>query len=155
MKGAISLARESTKGRISRLIDGSPGEILLRSSFAQLGTPSRITRALSALVAEGKLVRLGYGVYAKARPSSLSNKPIPRKLLEELTPEIFEQLNVPISYGKAITDYVSGNTTQIPTVLVINTGNKRISRKISLGGREVKYEKNIRSASSVNSGSKR
>lgn len=141
------MARESTKSRISLLIDGSPGEILLRSSFAQLGTPSRITRALSALVVEGKIVRLGYGVYAKAKPSSLSGKPIPRKVLEELTPEIFEQLNVPFSYGKAITDYVSGNTTQIPTALVINTGAKRITRKISLGGREVKYEKDFRGAS--------
>ena len=141
------MARESTKSRISLLIDGSPGEILLRSSFAQLGTPSRITRALSALVVEGKIVRLGYGVYAKAKPSSLSGKPIPRKVLEELTPEIFEQLDVPISYGKAITDYVSGNTTQIPTALVINTGTKRISRKISLGGREVKYEKDFRGVS--------
>lgn len=150
-----SLARESTKAKITRLIANSPGEILLRADFNELGTPSRVTRALSSLVTEGKLVRLGYGIYAKAQPSSISGKPIPRKVLEELTPEIFEQLKVPISYGKAITDYISGNTTQLPTALVINTGRQRISRKISLGGREVKYEKNLRKRSARNSGSQR
>jgi hypothetical protein len=153
--GVSVVARVTTKSRISQKIDATPGEILLRSSFVDTGTPSRITRAINALIAEGKMIRLGYGVYAKARPSSLTGNPIPRKTLEELTPEIFKQLDVTFEYGKAITEYISGKSTQVPTALIISTGSRRINRRISLGLREVKYEKNIRRTNSPDSGSKR
>lgn len=149
------MAKETTKSRVSQKIDAAPGEILLRSSFVDAGTPSRITRAINSLIAEGKIIRLGYGVYAKAEPSSLSGKPIPRKFLEELTPEIFTQLGISFDYGRAIKDYVSGKSTQVPTALIISTGSRRISRKISLGLREVKYEKDIRRTSRVNSSGNR
>lgn len=147
------MARATTKSRIDSQIDAAAGEILLRSSFANTGSPSRITRAINSLIAEGKIVRLGYGVYAKARSSSLSGDPIPRKTLEELTPEIFSELQVHFSYGQAITDYVAGRTTQVPTALIISTGSRRISRRISLGNREVKYEKNIQRTGKADSGS--
>ncbi len=137
------MARISTKVKIAAFIDVAPGEILLRSSFAALGTPSRITRAINSLIAEGKIVRLGYGVYAKAAPSSISGNPIPRKFLEELTPEIFNQLGISFDYGKAIKDYVAGKSTQVPTALIISTGSRRISRKISLGSGRVLYERDI------------
>jgi hypothetical protein len=45
------------------------GEVVMRVDFERMGSPSQISRVLKALVADGKLVRLGYGTYAKARPA--------------------------------------------------------------------------------------
>jgi hypothetical protein len=155
VREVTAVARITTKSKLSQKIDATPGEILLRSKLVDTGTPSRVTRAINSLIAEGKIVRLGYGVYAKARPSSLTGNPIPRKTLDELAPEIFSELNVPFTYGEAISDYVSGRTTQIPTALIISTGSRRINRRISVGSREVKYEKNFRGTGGVNPGSGR
>ena len=123
-------------------INQSTKDIFLRKDFDKLGTPSRVTRAIAALLKEGQLVRLGYGIYAKTIPSLISKKPIPRKPLESLTKEIFQKLNVPITMGKSRFNYLSGKTDQIPVAVTLSTGNKRFARKISLGARIVVYEKN-------------
>ena len=78
-----SVSRFSVKARMQRLIFLRKGELVLRADSAQLGSPSHISRALKALQAEGTIVRLCYGVYAKVPPSILSGKPIPRITLEE------------------------------------------------------------------------
>ncbi len=123
-------------------INESKKDIFLRKDFDKHGTPSRVTRAISALLKEGKIVRLGYGIYAKSFPSLISKKPIPRKPLEILAKEIFQKLEVPITLGKSRSNYLSGKTDQIPNVVTLSTGKKRFARKISLGGRMVVYEKN-------------
>ena len=61
---------ESIKYKVQQIVDTTPGNVLLRSDFNALGTPSSISRALQSLIKEKKLARLGYGVYAKARIST-------------------------------------------------------------------------------------
>ena len=56
----------STQTRIARSIGRSRRDVFLRADFANLGSPSRVTRAITELIKKGKLVRLGYGVYAKS-----------------------------------------------------------------------------------------
>lgn len=138
--------RPTTKTRIALSIARSGREVFLRGDFDRFGSPSRVTRAVESLIQEGKLVRLGYGIYSKATLSVLTNNPIPRKTLESLTPEIFNALNIPISMGKARREYASGKSNQVPMALVVSTGEKRINRKISVGGREIIYEKNLQPA---------
>jgi hypothetical protein len=128
-------------------IANSNREVFVRQDFSGFGSTSRITRALRTLLDEGVLVKLGYGVYAKAKVSILSGKPIPRVPLEMLVAEYFRQIGVPVIPGKATIDYSQGESDQIPMVLAINTGAKRVSRKICLGARQVKYEKTLRRAS--------
>ena len=84
----------STQTRIARSIGRSKRDVFLRIDFAKLGTPSRVTRAISELINRGKLVKLGYGVYAKAVPSPVTGNPIPRKVLESLVIEAFESLGI-------------------------------------------------------------
>ena len=137
----------STKTRIARSIGRSKRDVFLRANFADFGSPSRVTRALSELINERKLVRLGYGVYARTVPSVVTGNAIPRKVLESLVVEAFNSLGIPMDLGPARLAYVTGNSNQVPMSVTISTGSRRVSRKLKLGNREVKYEKPLTRAS--------
>lgn len=130
------------KDRMIRSIALRKGEVVLRADFERMGSPSQVSKALKDLVSIGRLVRLGYGVYARAVPSVLSGRPIPRQPLESLAWEALRRLNVDVALGKAPRDYAEGGTTQIPMRAIFNTGLRRISRKMVVGRRSVSYENN-------------
>jgi len=137
-----NMSRLSVKERMSRSIALRKGEVILRSDFDAMGSASQISRALKALIDAGKIVRLGYGVYAKARPSVISGKPIARVTLAELAQETLQKLGVPAELGRAQKEYNAGKTTQIPVRTTFNTGKRRITRKITVGISTVRYENN-------------
>ena len=137
----------STQTRIARSVGRSKRDVFLRADFAELGSPSRVTRAINEMINKGKLVRLGYGVYAKAIPSAITGNPIPRKTLESLVVEALESLGIPAELGAARSAYAIGVTSQVPMSVTISTGSRRVSRKIKLGNREVIYEKPLARAS--------
>lgn len=128
------------KERMIRSITMRRGEIILRSDLTHLGSPSQISRLLVDFITEGRLVRLGYGVFAKARASSLSGKSVPREPLEVLAEEAFKRLRIEVKSGKAQRDYASGQSIQVPVHAVFNTGIRRINRKITVGNRTIRYE---------------
>lgn len=70
-------SRLSIRDRMIRSVTMRRGEVVLRSDFEQMGSQSQISRIFSDFVKEERLVRLGYGVFAKARISSLTGKPVP------------------------------------------------------------------------------
>ena len=132
----------SIKDRIIRSVALRKGEVVLRADFERMGSPSQISRALKGVVSAGKLVRVGYGVYAKAQPSVLSGKPIARQPLEAIAWEALQRLDVEVALGQAQQDYAAGNTTQMPMRATFNTGRRRISRQLVVGNRSVSYENN-------------
>ncbi len=67
---------------------------------------------------------------------------MPRVSLEELAQEALEKLGVPVQLGRAQRAYAEGKTTQIPVRTTFNTGQRRISRKITVGISTVRYENN-------------
>jgi hypothetical protein len=138
----VPVAKLSVKERMSRSIALRKGEVVLRADFESMGSASQISRALKELIQAGKLIRLGYGVYAKARPSILSGKPVARVSLAELAQEALQKLGVPVELGRAQAAYASGKTTQVPVRTTFNTGQRRISRKITVGISTVRYENN-------------
>lgn len=121
------------------------GEIVLRSDFEQMASQSQISRLFSDFVKEGRLVRLGHGVFAKARISSLTGKPVPREPLEVLAEEAFRRLRIDAQPGQAQSDYATGKSTQVPVQATFNTGRRRISLVLKLGNRTVRYENNYSS----------
>jgi len=139
------MRRSRVRDRMSRSIALRKGEVMLRSEFESMGSPSQISRALKELLDAGKIVRLGYGVYAKARPSVISGKPVARVTLEELAQETLQKLGVTPKLGRAQTEYLEGRTTQVPVRTTFNTGKQRITRKISVGISTVSYENNYTS----------
>lgn len=134
----------SIKDRMIRSIAKRGGEVVLRADFEQMGSPSQISRALREIIESGRIVRLGYGVYAKARISTLTNKPVPRQTLESLAQEALLRLNVDVSLGSSQRAYVGGKTTQIPMQATFNTGRRRITRKLTVGNRAARYENDYR-----------
>lgn len=133
-----------------RSIRQRTGNVILRADVAKLGSASQVSEALKALQAQGVLVRIGTGVYAKTRKSSVTGAIIPAGSLESLAVEALRRLGVSVSAGSAAAAYNTGRTTQLPGTFVANTGRRRISRKIAVGGRLVKYENNYgRSAASA------
>ncbi|CAM5778630.1 hypothetical protein CCAE64S_00176 [Castellaniella caeni] len=136
------MSRFSIKDRMIRSIALRKSEVILRADFESMGSASQISRALKELIEAGKIVRLGYGVYAKACPSALTGKPIPRASLAELGQEALEKLGVPVKLGHAQTAYSEGKTTQVPVRTTFNTGQRRISRKLAVGISTVRYENN-------------
>ncbi len=128
--------------RMLRSIKQRTGNVILRADIAKMGSPSQVSEALKALQSQGVLVRIGTGVYAKTRKSSVTGATIPAGSLETLAVETLKKLGVSVSAGSAAAEYNSGRTTQLPGTFVANTGRRRISRKIAVGGRSVKYENN-------------
>lgn len=80
---------------------------------------------------------------AKARISSLNGKPVPHEPLEVLAEEALRRLHIDAQPGQAQRDdYASAKSTQVPVQSTFNTGCRRISRKLILGNRTIRYENN-------------
>ncbi len=130
------------ESRVARSIGRSSAEVFMRGDFKAIGSYAQIGKALNSLTAQGRLLRLGYGVYAKACPNTLFGGRMPRKSLESLAIETLKKLGVPIRLGRAAREYNEGST-QIPVHVCYDTGTRRISRKIKVGGEEVMFENNF------------
>jgi len=60
----------------ARIAQREGEDVFLPREFADIGGEDQVLRALREMVREGRLVRLGYGVYCRAIPSLLSGKPV-------------------------------------------------------------------------------
>lgn len=123
-------------GRIARKKDN----VFVRADFADLGGYDQVGRELRKLVRGGKLVRVGYGLYARADVSPLSGKTIPNKNLPALATETLRKLNVETRPSSHVRAYNSGRSQQVPTGRMIAVKG-RISRKIGYDGKYVSFER--------------
>ena len=115
------------------------GNVVLRADVAGLGSASQVTHALGALQHNGELLRIGSGVYAKATRDAGTNRVRPLVDFESLAREAAQKFGVPWrpQTSKAPEDLdASGNR---PSEFVIETGERRISRKLSLNGQVVVF----------------
>ena len=137
----------STRTRIARSLGISKKKtVFLRSDFETFGTSTRVTRALQELIKEGRIIRVGRGIYVKARPSSVTGNPVPVEPLETVAHKALAALGVDAQLGSADKAYVGGLTQDVPMEIAIDVGSSRISRRIEFGGREVRLERNRRPA---------
>ena len=96
-------------------------------------------RALGKIAQKGKIVRIGYGLYAKAKQSALTGETVPVVPLPTLGKEALRRLRVETVPSKADTDYQEGRSMQVPTGRMIGVKD-RISRKIGFKGAYISYE---------------
>lgn len=90
------------EARIRQYLAQTRSPVVLRRELKDLGSASQLSAALRSLLAEGNLVRIGTGVYARAKPSVLSGKPIPVSPLEVLAPLALRKLGVSVQESKRI-----------------------------------------------------
>lgn len=132
--------------RMNLSIARRPGVVILRSELDKLGSKAQVDRVLARFVEQRRLVRVSRGVFAKTRINKFTGEPTPAGTLESIAAEVFQKLKIEILPGKLAQEYSSGKSTQIPMKAVVNTGKKRITRKITVGNRSIEYENNRRRA---------
>lgn len=126
--------------RVAERIKRKKANVFVRDDFKDLGDYDQVGRALRRLVAKGDLVKVGYGLYARAVDAPLSGKKVPVKSLPDIAAEALTRLGVdfaPSSFERA---YNAGETTQVPTGRVIAVKD-RISRRIGYDGKYVSFER--------------
>lgn len=115
--------------RMRHSIRRRSGHVVLRSELAPLGSASQVSEALKALQRNGELIRLGLGVYAKASRDEATQEVTPVVDARTLGHEVARKLKAEVADD-------SGET------LVLNTGERRVSRKLALGESTVQYVNN-------------
>jgi hypothetical protein len=127
--------------RIKRSLANRGADVFLRADFVAFGSQAQVGRALTELQKSGVLVKLGIGVYAKAKPSVLSGRPIPVKPLEVLVPEVLQKFGVQLGESRQMREYNTGSSTQVPAGVVYSIGKRRFRRKLGFNGKLVQYER--------------
>ncbi len=127
--------------RLEQSVKRSKANVFLRKDFDRLGGYDQVGRALREATLKGKLVKAGYGVYVKARPSSVTGKPVPVISLVELGLEAMSKLGVKAELGRSAREYSEGKSTQMPMAAVVSVGKARVSRRLGIGNKIIRYEK--------------
>ncbi len=131
--------RERIEARIARK---KRDDVFLPHEFADLGSEDQVLRVLRGLVREGRLVRLGYGVYGRAVVSQLSGKPIlysPNGFLGAAR-QALTKLGVQWEPTEAERAYNEGHSTQVPVNPVVRVKG-RFSRQLRYGNTELVLER--------------
>lgn len=130
--------------RMNRSIKQRASVVVLRSDFAKMGSDSQVGRVLARFVEDGLLIRVSKGAFAKTRINKFTGQPTPAGTLEMIATELFRKLNISVQPSLLVSEYNSGKSTQIPIGAIVNTGRRRISRKVTVGNSTLTYEKNSR-----------
>jgi hypothetical protein len=131
---------ESLEERLEKRIARKRGDVFLREDFSDLGGYDQVGRALRGLVRKGRLLKAGYGLYARARPSVLDGKPTPTKGMRELAAEALGRLGIETVPTRMEQAYNARQTTQVPTGRVIGVRG-RVRRQITYNGFPLSYER--------------
>jgi hypothetical protein len=125
---------------IEKKVRRSKRNVFLRKDFAGLGSYDAIGRALKQKTEDGKLVKIGYGLYAKAQVSPLTGKPAPVVGIKRLATEALERLGKEVSVSSFEDAYNSGRSTQVPTGRMIAVKD-RVRRRIGYDGNDVIFQR--------------
>ena len=131
--------RERIEQRIARK---RSDDVFLPREFRDLGGEDQVLRVLRALVRERRLVRLGYGVYARAIVSRLSGQPIlySRNGFPGAVRQALTKLGVTWEPTAAEIAYNEGRSTQVPLNPVVRVRG-RFSRRLRDGQTELVLER--------------
>jgi hypothetical protein len=80
-------------------------------------------------------------VYAKTKVNRFTGKLAPAAPFETIAAETLRKLRIEVTHGTLAAEYNAGRSTQIPVIPVVNTGRRRICRKIQVGSKILMYER--------------
>ncbi|HBC3591460.1 TPA: S-adenosylhomocysteine hydrolase [Vibrio parahaemolyticus] len=123
--------------RIYQKIKRSRRYVFERKDFDGFASYDQIGRALKQLVKKGELIKLGYGLYTKARINSLTGKPMPTNPggSDALMREILKMKGVDFEMDNLSLQSLSGESTQIPSFVQYSWNPKQFNRKLVVGNR--------------------
>jgi hypothetical protein len=131
--------REKIEQRMARK---KRDDVFLTREFRELGGEDQVVRALRTLVRDGRLVRLGYGVYGRAIVSSLNGKPMlySREGFSGVARQALDKLGVEWEPTEAERAYNEGSSTQVPVNPVVKVKG-RFSRHLRYRNAELVLER--------------
>ncbi len=135
------MTRKTLETRISYRINRMKSEVFMRDDFKDLGGYDQVGRILRKFVRDGRLMRLGYGIYARAKLSSITGMPmlataggfvsVAREALDRLK-SINKQFKG-WEPSQSEQNYNAGRTTQVPANATFHLKG-RLSRKLAYNG---------------------
>lgn len=134
--------KQSLKLQMLERIQAIPGNVVLRSDIKELGSSRQVSRGLEALTNLGELVKIAYGVYAKAFRSPYLDKPVIKAGFGVACKEALNKLGVEWEPGQAEKDYNAGLSTQVPMRTIVRL-KTRTRRHFADGNNKLFIEKNI------------
>lgn len=137
------MSTDSLEYRIREKIRKSRRTVFLRADFVALGGYDQVGRALGQLETQGRLIRIGQGLYAKARPNRITGSPMLAAPggFDQVAKEALNRLGVQWESASAEKAYQAGST-QIPARVVVKVKGP-FQRRIAYG----KYRLGIERAS--------
>lgn len=130
--------RQRVEARIAKRRD----DAFLTREFLDLGGERQVLRALRELTEDGKLIRLGYGVYGRAEMSSITRQPmLAGDGFGPVARQVLDKLGVPWEPTTAERDYNTGRSTQVPMTPRVRLRGSRFSRKLRYKTMELTVER--------------
>ena len=111
--------------RVKSSVKKRAGVVVFRHDLASLGKSTQLGAALRVLIADGVLVRLGEGIYAKASKDE-HGKPVPAAKPQVVIDEVLQKLK--IKPADVCTED-EGNRKRI----IVDAPNRKIDRQLELG----------------------
>lgn len=115
----------------------------LTREFLNLGGERQVFRVLQTMVKEGRLIRLGYGVYGRTRVSRLSGEPVLASSdgIAGAGREVLDKLGIKWDLTEAQRAYNENRSTQIPVNPAVRIIGSRFSRKLRDGMWELRLDR--------------
>jgi len=130
--------REKVEGRIAERRD----DVFLPREFRDLGGEDQVLRVLRGLTRDGRLLRLGYGVYGRAEISRLSGEPMlaARGGFIDAAQQALDKLGVPWEPTEFQRAYNEGRSTQVPLNPAVRV-KSRFARRLRYQDAELRLER--------------
>lgn len=131
----------SIEYQIVKWLERSKSTVVLRKDFEGLGSYRQISRALNKLIKRKQLVKISYGIFAKAYESKYIDQPLIQNGFDIASREALDRLMVEWELSRDERAYNEGRSQQVPMQSVVRL-KSRCRRKISYAGRELYFEGN-------------
>jgi len=118
--------RERVEGRIAERRD----EVFLPREFRDLGGEDQVLRVLRGLTRDGRLMRLGYGVYGRAERSRLTGQPMlaAQDGFIGAARQALDKLGVAWEQTEFQRAYNEGRSTQVPVNPAVRVKGRFVRR---------------------------
>src|SRR3990167_6289007 len=137
-----SYYKNSLKFEVLERIQQMSGNVVLREDIEDMGSSRQISRCFKDLVDMGKLIKIGYGIYAKTYVSEYINRPVIKAGFDQVCKEALTKLGVAWEPGSAEQAYNAGLSTQVPVRTVVQL-KSRYRGHLNYGNRKLIVEKGI------------
>lgn len=123
--------------QINQKLKRSRRYVFEHKDFEDIASYDQIGRALNQLVKLGELMKIGYGLYTKARKNSLTGRLMPANPggSDAILREILRMRGIDFEIDQLSSQSLSGDSTQIPSSVQYSWDPKQFNRKLIVGSR--------------------